>query len=111
MIISETDGCVYIIKVSFPLEMAKFQFNDVFGLTRYSSSRYTIYIYIYIYISIVFVAVLSFTKHIRFTEPLEFDPLVEELAACNSTCHGKRVTFADSGWIRNENNKINKILK
>ena len=42
MIISATDGCVYIIKVSFPLEMAKFQFNDVFGLTRYSSSRYTI---------------------------------------------------------------------
>ena len=31
-----------IIQLSFPLEMAMFQFNDVFGLRRCSSSRYTI---------------------------------------------------------------------
>ena len=31
---------VHIIKLSFPLETAKFQFNDVLGLTRYSISRY-----------------------------------------------------------------------
>ncbi len=28
---SATVGCVYIIKLSFPLDTAKFQFNDVFG--------------------------------------------------------------------------------